>query len=294
MIICTGVPQGSVLSPALFNFFVSDFPGNADCLSAYADDITASESDYNVPVLDDKLQAKVSPIIEKADQKKLSIDPTKSQVTLFTPWTKQFNTRPNISINGEDVPLCRTPKILGVTIDTMFRFSHHVAAIAAKALQLLKLLKAASGFSWGHDKETLGITYRVLIKSVFNFAGPVYFPSCKASNTATLQRIQSAALRPITGCHLATSVTHLHTETKLMPVAEHLSLLCSQFLAKCLSPSHPSHDIVLQSPGPRKNNQGLPMKETLSSKFQEAVAPYLQDGIIPASIFNRTKDAIRT
>ena len=80
-----------------------------------------------------------------------------------------------------------------------------------------------------------------------------------------------------------------------MPVAEHLSMLCSQFLAKCLSPSHPSHDLVMQAPGPRRNNQGRPMKETLASKFQHTVAPYLQDdGTIPAINFNSTKDAIHT
>jgi hypothetical protein len=62
MIIRSGVPQGSVLSPALFNFFVSDCPGNADNLAAYADDITAVKSDSNLSVLGKKLQEAVTPI----------------------------------------------------------------------------------------------------------------------------------------------------------------------------------------------------------------------------------------
>jgi hypothetical protein len=134
MIIRSGVPQGSVLSPALFNFFVSDCPGNADDLAAYADDITAVKSDPNLSVLGDKLQEAVIPIAEWADRKKLYIAPSKSQVTLFTPWNQQFDSSPEVSINDVDIPLCRTPKILGVTFDTMFTFSHHVAAIASKAL----------------------------------------------------------------------------------------------------------------------------------------------------------------
>jgi hypothetical protein len=176
----------------------------------------------------------------------------------------------------------------------MFTFSHHVAAIASKALQRLKIMKAVSGSLWGHDKETLFITYRALFESVFNFAAPVWWPNCKPTNAVKLQCIQNAALHLITGCHLATSIDHLHAETKLMPVAEHLNMLCFQFLAKCLSPSHPSHDVVLQSPGPRVNNQGRPMKETLSSKFMDTVSPFLQNGIIPASTYNRTEDTIHT
>jgi hypothetical protein len=102
----SGVLQGSVLLPALFNFFVSDCPGNANDLAYYADDITAVKSDPNLSVLGDKLQEAVTPIAEWADRKKLSITPSKLQVTLFTPWNQQFNSRPDVSINGVDIPLC--------------------------------------------------------------------------------------------------------------------------------------------------------------------------------------------
>jgi hypothetical protein len=155
MIIHTVVPQGSVLSPALFNFFTSDCPGNADVLSIYADDFSGTESDSNLTSLSAKLQAVVTPIADWAAGKKLCIAPAKSQVTLFTPCTQQFNVCPDISIDGVDIPLCRNPKILGVTFDTMFSFAQHILSIATKALQRLKILKAVSGSSWGHNKETL-------------------------------------------------------------------------------------------------------------------------------------------
>ena len=38
-----GVPQGSVLSPALFSFFVASIPDCAEVSSMYADDFTMSE-----------------------------------------------------------------------------------------------------------------------------------------------------------------------------------------------------------------------------------------------------------
>jgi hypothetical protein len=157
MILHTGVPQGSVLSPALFNFFVSDCPNLADVLNSYADDFTVLESDADRDALSVKLQNSLTPIVKWASRKKLTIAPNKSQITLFTPWNRQFNVRPNISIDGVAVPLCKSPK----TFDTMFSFKDHVAAIAAKATQRINILKAVCGTLCGHDKETLMITYKL-------------------------------------------------------------------------------------------------------------------------------------
>jgi hypothetical protein len=64
MILRTGDPQGSVLSPALLNFFVSDCPGHADSLFTYTDDITAAESHPDMTPLSDKLLSTVVPIID--------------------------------------------------------------------------------------------------------------------------------------------------------------------------------------------------------------------------------------
>jgi hypothetical protein len=77
---------------------------------------------------------------------------------LFSPWNKQYNVRPEVSINGVDVPLNKNPKILGITSDPLFTFHAHIMDIYAKACQRLNLLQAVSGSSWDHHKETLLFT----------------------------------------------------------------------------------------------------------------------------------------
>jgi hypothetical protein len=146
----------------------------------------------------------------------------------------------------------------------MFCFCDHILAIAAKATQRINILKAVCGSTLGQDKETLLITYKALVDSVFSYAAAVWFPNCKPSNLEKLQFIQNMAMHLITGCHKASSIDHLLAVTKMIRVSEHLGMLCAQYLASCLNPTHPSHEVVLLPPGPRTNNQGRPLKETLA------------------------------
>ena len=102
-IIRTGVPQRAVLSPILFNFFTSDCPRTADINSSYADDVTIAmchrDQTLDASQLADKLSGAFAPIEDWARQNHLTIAPSKSSVSLFTPWNRQFNAHPKVLCN---------------------------------------------------------------------------------------------------------------------------------------------------------------------------------------------------
>ena len=100
--------------------------------------------------------------------------------------------------------------------------------------------------------------------------------------------VQNRALRLITGCHNASAVDHLHSETNMLPVGDHLELLSAQYLASAKHPYHPSHEIVNLPPGPRR------MKETLKTKVGHLVEPHLVNGVIPAGSYKSTIDKIHS
>ena len=50
-----GVLQGSVLSPALFNFYVLDFPDMSELKVSFADDFTIAASSPDLHIIEEKL-----------------------------------------------------------------------------------------------------------------------------------------------------------------------------------------------------------------------------------------------
>ena len=188
-------------------------------------------------------------------------------------------------------PPQQNPKILGVTLDPLFTFAPHVASTAARASSSLQILKVLAGTNWGKDKRTILLTYDALIKPIITYAAPIWFPRASQSSINRLQVIQNKALRIASGSVLKADITHIHTECKMLPIREHLSMLCKQFLASALRPTHPSHSLVTCDPSPRASSR-IPL---LQSSFLADVSPYLeQDNTIDPANYKSIIRSIHT
>ena len=134
------------------------------------------------------------------DERGSAISAPKSNITFFTPQFAQIKTHHQVTLNICLLPLERTPLILGVTFDPRFKFNAHVKFIVFWALPCINILKALAGTNWGQQKETILIAYMSLIKSLFIYAAPIWFPVASSSLIQKLQNIQISPLRIATGC----------------------------------------------------------------------------------------------
>ena len=210
-------------------------------------------------------------------------------MTLFTPWTKQVNQQLDVKIDDVVIPTVKCPRLLGVIFDPMFTFSQHSASIARRASSRLNILRALSDTSFGKDKECLVLSFKAFIRTLFDYCTPIVYPIYSPSSIERLQRVQNKALRLATGCHSAAAVDHLHSETGVLPVKDHLHLLSSQFLARALQPEHVSYPYAQLDQGRR----GL--KHTLRSKCIADVQPYLEDdGSLGRGQFSHVKNKLHT
>ena len=148
---------GGVLSPALFNYYLADFPTPPPNIKLikYADDITVFTSGPVVADLINGLNIYLSQVLKYINNKKMTVSTAKSTVTLFTPDTHEHHVHPQVMLADQVLPLKKKPKVLGATLDTHRTFTQHCNNIAAKVQQRNNVLKALASSTWGCDKETL-------------------------------------------------------------------------------------------------------------------------------------------
>ena len=135
----------------------------------------------------------------------LLISAPKSTVTLFTPDRNQFQMHPDITLEDTQLPLERSPKILGVIMDPSLCFHKNCNYVSDRIDKRKNMLKALASSSWGQDKETLLLIYNALGKYIASYAAPVWSTNASDSSFKKIQTAQNAALRTATGAHKSPS-----------------------------------------------------------------------------------------
>lgn len=267
----TGVPQGAVLSPSLFNFYISALPAPPPSvkLISYADDLTLTSTNSDISVATASINRYLPVLVDYLHARNLIISTTNSTVSLLTPHAAQSQLHPQIYIDNQFLPLERQPKILGLTFDTHLTFTPHTKASVDRCQRRNNILKSLAGSSWGQQKETLIVSYKAVVRPVLEYGAPVWAPILADSNWARLQRVQNAALRTVTGCHQMASIDHLHQEARILPIRQHSNMLAAQFALSCHLEGHPCRSLTTAPPPPRQ------MKHTIFSKFERTLAEHL-------------------
>ena len=250
-IVRTGVPQGSKMSPSLFNYYIADMTRPTPLVKkvCYTGDITVWATGPNIPQLESMINNYLRDVSIYLKDNSLLISAPKSTVTLFTPDKHQFQMHPGITLEDTHLPL--EPKILGVILDSSISFHKHCNYVSDRIDKRNNMWKALAGSSWGQDKETLLITYNALGKSIANYASPVCSTNASDSSFKKLQTAQNAPLRTVTGAHKMASIDHLHQQSLTLRVKDHSDMLSAQYLVNCLQEDHVSHGITIQEPKPR-------------------------------------------
>ena len=215
-----GVPQGSILSPALFSLFINDLPASlpssVSC-SLYADDLAIWSSSPSVPTAAEATQGALFRLERWSEYWFLPLNPSKCEA-FFSVDPHQANIQPNLLLLGSRLRFNSTPTFLGVTFDRTHSFSKHVSSLRAKFFPHLKVLRCISASSWGPSKESLSVLYKSFLRYLLTYASPRWFPFLSATNFTKLERLHRAASRVITGCFLFSPIPLLLSEASLPPL----------------------------------------------------------------------------
>lgn len=236
-----GVPQGSVMSPLLFNLYMSFIHRNMPegvRIVAYADDVAFYFADSDLRRVFSKLNEALLVIAKNLKLLGLEISVSKTQFCLFS--GKHFNTLIKcaramglgLGLHGSVIECSPEVVFLGVKLDSRLTFRAHVLGIKESIGRRINVLKVLAGIRWGAHPITLLMAYRGLIRSSMDW-GCQLLVDIGPALAKILDQLQYAALRVALGvmCTTPTNVIlHLSRECTLN---SRRRMLTCKYVAKC-------------------------------------------------------------
>ena len=240
-----GVPQGSILSPTLFNIKINNIVKcvNDTDSSLYVDDFGIFYKSKNMENIEFRLQRCLNKVESWATENGFKFSKTKTQCVHFCQ-LRGLHPDPVLNIYGSPIPVVEEAKFLGLLFDKKLSFIPHIKALKAKCLKALDILKVLSNTNWGGDRSVLLNLYRSLVRSKLDY-GSIVYGSARKSYLQCLDTIHHQGLRLALGAFRTSPVESLYAESNepsLYTSREKLSLQYTTKLAA--NPKNPAHTCV--------------------------------------------------
>jgi ribonuclease HI len=232
-----GLPQGSVLAPILFLFYINNLAGLLPTdvtTSLYADDVAILASSRSLVEAQQQAQRAVDVVQEWSKGWKINLNGTKSEASTFSMSNADIPWRPSITINNTPIRFEPHPRLLGVILDRKLTFNRQVAAIKEKVTSKLGLLSAVAHSKWGWRKRDLRKVYLAHFQSVLTFASSAWQPWLPDTRITELETVQNKCLRLITGQGKSTPLEALRLEANVPSLASVIKANCIRSREKAL------------------------------------------------------------
>ena len=187
-----GLPQGSVLAPLFFLFYINDLAEHLpeDVLnSLFADDVailgTARERNDATALV----QHAVTIVERWSIIWKIKINVGKCEVAGFSAHTNDTHEdwSPVITLANKILKDKPNPRLLGVILDRWMTFSAHINTIKDSLQQSFRQLQAVSHSDWGWSITNLRAIFFSLIRTRLEYAGPAWLPNVSNENLKKLE-----------------------------------------------------------------------------------------------------------
>ena len=188
VMVTSGVPQGSVIGPALFLYYINDLPQRVKSkVRLFADDtiIYADSRDQN------QLQEDLLALEKWEHEWCMEFHPKKCHLISFTRKKEPMNT--SYMLHGHTLQRVHSVKYLGVTMQDDLRWNAHIDNLCSKANARVGFVRRAIPSNCTKLRET---AYRALVRPLLEYASSAW-DSLTATATGRLEMVQRRASRMV-------------------------------------------------------------------------------------------------
>ena len=153
---------------------------------------------------------------------------TKNLIFNFTD-NYQFMTR--LSLNGQNVEVLNSTKLLGTIVSDDLRWDLNTSNIVKKANARMELLRRVASF--GTSVEEMKDVYFLFVRSLLEQSATVWHSSLTEENISDLERVQKSAVKIILGDKYVGYKKSL-IKLEMLSLSERREQLCLNFAQKCL------------------------------------------------------------
>lgn len=209
-----GLPQGSVLSPLLFNLYLCDIPDTSSEKFIYADDIALAFRHSDFEVIENTLTQDLEILKNYFLEWRLCPNPNKTEVSCFHLNNQQKYRKLKVTFNDDVLQHNFNPKYLGIKLDSSLNFKVHLESLRLKLKSRNNIIQKLAGSSWGADAITLRTAALALVFSAAEYCCSVWFNSAHVNKIDT---ILNDSMRIVTGTIKSTPLHWLPVLSNIVP-----------------------------------------------------------------------------
>ena len=172
----------------------------------FADDTSLLARGKTTAETTEILKRDLEKINKWAETWKVTFAADKTKQMIFS--KKTIANSPLLLLNNEEIKRVKQHKHLGLFLSENLDWSAQVHYVCMRANRKLAVLRKVKMLS----RHTLDILYKITVRSIIDYALPVYYHSLKVTDKAKLDRIQYAAAKVVTGVRHQASKNKLNHE----------------------------------------------------------------------------------